>query len=116
MVKIKRGDHVLTVTSGAYKTIFKPMGYKVVKGNYTEPEEEEKVAEVEQTEEPDDPEQEEQDEEPDEEEEEDSGLDEKPLSEMNKTELKEYAEQLGIDAEGLSKQEIRKAILKAIKD
>lgn len=96
MVKIKRGDLTLTVTQGAYLHIYKALGYSIVEGKGGEnPPALESV---------------------------DSGIDyaaleEKPLSDMNFKELKDYAAHLGIDTTGMiNKKEVRTAIIEYIRN
>lgn len=92
---ITDGQKTLSVTKGAYRSFFKELGFKPVT-----------PMPVEQPE----------DMEPDEE----TMLDElyeKPLSEMDFSELKLYAESLGLNANGLkSKRELREAIRAAEQD
>lgn len=88
MVKITNGDEILLVTNGAFKSQFKPNGWRIV-------EEEEKVAKdqvvlVEGDEPP---------------------VIEKPLSEMTAKELKAKAKELGIDiSSATNKSEARKML------
>lgn len=95
MVTIEKDGHRLKVSAGAYNDIYKAIGYKVVgkketAGQYGpsgEVETEEQDDEMEDTM-------------------------EKPVSEMNFRELQAYADYLGIDAEGMTKKELRTEILK----
>lgn len=122
MVTIQRAGHVLTVSKGAFKTLYRPMGYVIV-GDEGEPEaspapgkeitppdtgdgseddlssgEDEVQDDGEDTDEDQD----------------DEDLEEKPLSEMNFKELKAYAKRRGINVNGMSsKKEVREAILEA---
>ena len=92
MIKIKRGTHELEVTKGAFKSIFAPAGYIVV---------EQPAKALETPEGGEEPELEE----------EQQDLSEKPLSEMSFNELKEYAEQLGIQTSGMrTHQQLKRAI------
>lgn len=116
MIKIKRGDSVLTVTTGAYKNYYKHLGYEPVgvakssenpeQGNThtsddsqhseetTQPSGDENAlgGEPEGTTDEDDA---------DEEEDEDTvDLSEIPLSELSHSQLFEYADQLGLEYEG----------------
>lgn len=98
MVKIKNGDKVMTVTRGAYNSIFKDMGFIMVHEAKTpktfdeDAEEDTEGAEME----------------------EETQLEEKPLSEMNFNELKEYASQLGIPTAGMrTRKELKEAIQQA---
>jgi hypothetical protein len=112
MVEIKRGDHTLSVTMGAFRAVYKSMGY-VLAGSeegHTAPSAPEvgtnthssETAPVDEPEADDDTEAEEEEE-----------LEEKPVSEMSFRELKEYAFDLGINPKGMSSKELRKAILEA---
>lgn len=117
MVKIKRGTHVLTVTAGAFKRLYQPMGYAIVEaegGRVASPAPDE-VATPPADENPvqDDSEdiEEESDEDPEDDDAEEDELDEKPIGEMSFKELKEYASRHGINVNGMtSKQEVRRAI------
>lgn len=125
MVKIKRGTHVLTVTTGAFKRLYQPMGYAIVEAEggrvaspapdevVTPPADENPVqddSEDPEEESDEDPE-EESDEDPEEDDDEEDELDEKPIGEMSFKELKEYASRHGINVNGMtSKQEVRRAI------
>lgn len=120
MVKIERAGHTLTVTRGAFNTLYRPLGYVIV-GTEGEPEaspisDEAITPPVDDAGSEDDQgsiedEDNEADEEQDDEEED---LDEKPLSEMNFKELKAYAKRRGINTNGMSsKKEVREAILEA---
>ena len=119
MIKIKKGDSVLTVTRGAYTNYYKSLDYKVLRASKTAD-----ISEQEFTHpEPDsahlgDPSQlnitpSDDSDEPDEEEELD--LSEIPLGEMTGTQLKQYAEQLGLETEGLKKRELRELIRNHLK-
>lgn len=92
MIKIKRGTHELEVTQGAFKSIYAPAGYTAVAQPVEMPETFDEVEEPEF-------------------EEEEPELAEKPLSEMNFNELKEYAAQLGIQTSGMrTRRELKQAI------
>ena len=103
MVTIQRAGHVLTVSKGAFKTLYKPMGYVIV-GDEGEPEA--SPAPGKEITPPDtgdgsedylssgEDESDGADADPDDEE--DADLEEKPLSEMNFKELKAYAKRRGI--------------------
>ena len=119
MVTIQRAGHVLTVSKGAFKTLYKPMGYVIV-GDEGEPEA--SPAPGKEITPPDtgdgsedylssgEDESDGADADPDDEE--DADLEEKPLSEMNFKELKAYAKRRGINTNGMSsKKEVRDAIL-----
>ena len=117
MVKIKRGTHVLTVTAGAFKRLYQPMGYAIVEaeGGHTASPAPDEVATPPADENPvqDDSEdiEEESDEDPEDDAAEEDELDEKPIGEMSFKELKEYASRHGINVNGMtSKQEVRRAI------
>ena len=117
MVKIKRGAHVLTVTLGAFKRLYQPMGYAIVgaEGGRTASPAPDEVVTPPADENPvqDDSEdtEEESDDEPEEDDAEEDELDEKPIGEMSFKELKEYASRHGINVNGMtSKQEVRRAI------
>ena len=122
MVTIERAGHVLTVTQGAFKALYKPMGYVIV-GTEGEPEAspvpaevttppvDEDGSEADQTSEEDEVQ---DDGEDTDEDQDDEDLEEKPLSEMNFKELKAYAKRRGINVNGMSsKKEVREAILEA---
>ena len=119
MVTIQRAGHVLTVSKGAFKTLYKPMGYVIV-GDEGEPEaspapgKEITLPDTGDGSEDDlssgEDESDGADADPDDEE--DADLEEKPLSEMNFKELKAYAKRRGINTNGMSsKKEVRDAIL-----
>lgn len=124
MVTIKRGEHSLRVTRGAFLHLYKGMGYTIVGteedltvpsapgGEITLPEDDgvsEDDSESGEDEVTDDDTEEDEDEEDE--------LEEKPISEMNFKELKEYAARLGINTNGMSsKKDIRTAILEAEED
>lgn len=111
MVTIKRGEHTLVVTMGAYKSLYKSMGYVLTGAREdsrsssapvrvtTDPDyDEDCVSEPESYEE-----------------EVNDDMEEKPLSEMSFKELKDYADRLGINTNGVSsKKEIRMAIRKLV--
>lgn len=120
MIKIKKGDSVLTVTRGAFNNYYKGLGYKVLRAPrtgeslgevITHPEEDShvsgdlsqlKITPDEGHDEPED-------------EEEDLDLSEIPLSEMTGQQLRQYAEQLGLKTEGLKKRELRELIRNHLK-
>lgn len=122
MVTIERAGHVLTVTQGAFKALYRPMGYVIV-GDEGEPEAspspgKEITPPVDEDGSEDDSSSEEdensdENEDPDDDQDDDD-LEEKPLSEMNFKELKAYAKRQGINVNGMSsKKEVREAILEA---
>lgn len=119
MLKIHLNGRTLTVTKGAFKSLYAPLGYEIIgtEGDTDVPlgpgnenaqgmqhdGSEDDLSPIEHDNMPDD----------DEPDDEDEDLDEKPLSEMSFKELKDYAAQLGFNANGLSsKKEIRDLILK----
>lgn len=92
MLKITNGSEILIVTSGAYKSQYKPIGWEIVKEELkTEPvfvagDDEDEV------------------------------IPEKPLSEMTGKELKAKAKELGVDiSSAQSKAEARKMLADVIK-
>ena len=117
MIRIQKGSSELTVTRGAYKNFYSKMGYTPVaeaptpenfEEEYTHLEEDSPVLE-DPTQLRTDPEETAESEESLESEELD--LSEIPLSDMTSDQLREYAEQLGIDpTEYPSRKELRKAI------
>lgn len=123
MIKIKKGDSVLTVTRGAYTNYFKDLGYRVVRATKT-PETLEGVS-IHPDKDSDlsgdlsqlkiflEDESDELTEEDEEEEELD--LSEIPLSEMTGSQLRQYAEELGLPYEGLKKRELRELIRNNLK-
>lgn len=118
MVRIKRGGHELTVTVGAFKRLYQPMGYSIVMGteggHTASPAPDEVVTPPEdETPDEDDSESEEEEvsEDAEDEDEAEDELEEKPIGEMSFKELKEYASRHGINVNGMtSKQEVRRAI------
>lgn len=122
MVTIERAGHVLTVTQGAFKALYRPMGYVIVgaeggpeaspvPGGVTTTPADEDGSEDDQTSEEDEVQ---DDGEDTDEDQDDEDLEEKPLSEMNFKELKAYAKRRGINVNGMSsKKEVREAILEA---
>lgn len=113
MVKIYKGEMTLTVPNGSYEKQFKPNGWS--KENSKETIGSDIMSE--ETMRPETPEtteeipEENQEDEWDEEESIESDLEEKPLSEMNREELLEFARIKGINVEGLGKNvQIREAI------
>lgn len=122
MVTIERAGHVLTVTQGAFKALYRPMGYVIVgtegepkaspgPDEVTTPPTDEDGSEDDQTSEEDEVQ---DDGEDTDEDQDDEDLEEKPLSEMNFKELKAYAKRRGINVNGMSsKKEVREAILEA---
>lgn len=98
MIRIKRGTHTMSVTRGAFKSVYKPMGYEELeaeKPNETNSEHDDGYEDADT-----------EDEEP--------VLDEKPLGEMSFNELKEYATQLGLATSGMrTRRELKEAIQQA---
>lgn len=131
MVTIRKGDHSLRVTRGAFLNLYKPMGYVLdgavedsnvlpapgegnTPGNVHEDPEED-LKDEEDDPEGEDPDTDEPEDEPEEDPEDD--LDEKPLSEMNFKELKARASAMNIDINGMtSKKEVRNAILEMMEE
>lgn len=130
MVTIQRDKHTLTVTRGAFLGIYKPLGYTIM----GEPGDDDSVSQACPcgTATPDDeldthesPESNEANtdgpnsyndayltgEAPDEASEEEDPVDEKPMGEMSFKELKQYAETMGLNANGYSsKRDLKEAI------
>lgn len=122
MVYIKKGAHTALVSMGAFKNLYEPMGYVIVRAGEadTAPLAPDKGVTPVDAKKPvtDAPEVTEDavdsyvDEDGDEEDE----LEEKPLSEMNFRELKTYASRLGLNVNGVnSKRELKTLIIKATK-
>lgn len=118
MVTIERAGHVLIVTQGAFKALYRPMGYVIV-GTEGEPEaspgpDEVTTPPADEDVSEDDSSSEEDENSDEDEDQDDEDLEEKPLSEMNFKELKAYAKRRGINVNGMSsKKEVREAILEA---
>lgn len=125
MVTIRKGAHSLRVTQGAFLRLYKPMGYTVdgaegdlsvppaPDGNGTTPgTDDSSEDELEDPEDEGTTESEDEEETEDESDDEDD-LDEKPISEMSTRELRQYAENLGIDTDGLN---TRNKLLRAIRE
>lgn len=118
MLKIKRGNSVLTVTAGAYKNFYKHLGYEPVgvAKNGENPEEENTHPHDDSqpcgdsTHETDEEEDFSGDEVEDSEDEAD--LSEIPLGEMSLEQLHAYAEQLGLDHEELSSRKKLRALIR----
>lgn len=118
MLKIKRGNSVLTVTAGAYKNYYKHLGYEPVgvAKNGENPEEENTHPHDDSqhcgdsTHETDEEEDFSGDEVEDSEDEAD--LSEIPLGEMSLEQLHAYAEQLGLDHEELSSRKKLRALIR----
>ena len=98
MVTIKNGDNIHVVTEGAYKEIFSKLGYEIISGK------EEVSAET-----PIDMDDNAMSEE---EMEFILGVEEKPISQWSKTEVKKYAELKRIDITGTKNVNEAKAIIK----
>ena len=121
MVHIKKGAHTALVSMGAFKNLYEPMGYVIVRAGEatTAPLAPDKGVTPVDAKKPatDAPEATEDvvdsdDEDGDEEDE----LEDKPLSEMNFRELKTYASRLGLNVNGVnSKRELKTLIIKATK-
>lgn len=126
MVTIRKGDHSLRVTQGAFLRLYKPMGYTVdgaegdtlvppaPDGVGTTPDADDSIKDdSEDDEDESSTGSEDDDEETEEESEPEDDLDEKPISEMSTRELRRYAENLGIETEGLNS---RNKLLRAIRE
>lgn len=123
MIKIKRGDTVLTVTHGAYKNYYKHLGYEPIGVAQTaENPGEENTHLTEDSQHCGDPTQLKTDEDTLDDEgeeftdeegaEEEVDLSEIPLSEMGRDQLREYADQLGLDHDGLRKKSELRALIR----
>ena len=118
MIKIKKGDTVLTVTNGAYKNYYKHLGYEPVGVAQTvENLGEENTHPTDDSQQLGDPTQLKIDEDTDvdeaveDEEDDEPDLSEIPLGEMKLSQLIAYAEQLGLEHDGTpNKKELRKLI------
>lgn len=114
MIVIKKGSKRLKVTKSAYKNFYKNAGWKKVSDTETKVTNEVPVEATEDLTEPSTEDAEvieDDDEDWDEEDEEPS----KPLSEMNRAELEEFAGKLGVSLAGLStNKQIREAIKAAM--
>lgn len=123
MIKIQKGDSILTVTQGAYLNYFEDLGYRVLRAT-RKPDSLEGVSiqsdkdsavsgdlsQLNITPEGD------SDEFPEEgEDEEELDLSEIPLGEMTGPQLRQYAEELGLPYEGLKKRELRELIRNHLK-
>lgn len=122
MITINRDSHTIQVTKGAYKQIYKPLGWIVVEEESSIEKEailNEDANTQDETKSEDlpidlEPEKDSEDDE-DTSAEEDEELLEKPLSSMNLKELYKYAELVGVSLEsGLSKSSAREAIKNAL--
>lgn len=98
MVTIKNGNNIHVVTEGAYKEIFSKLGYEIISGK-------EEVS-IETPIDVDDNAMSEEDEEFI------LGVEEKPISQWSKTEVKKYAELKRIDITGTKNVNEAKAIIK----
>ena len=98
MVTIKNGDNIHVVTEGAYKEIFSKLGYEIISGK-------EEVS-IETPIDVDDNAMSEEDMEFI------LGVEEKPISQWSKTEVKKYAELKRIDIIGTKNVNEAKAIIK----
>lgn len=123
MVQIRKGHTILTVTRGAYNNYYKHLGYEpvaVAKSNenpgcdVTQPDgDSHHLGDPTQQESGEETPYEEEDTVTDEEaENEESELSEIPLSEMGSSQLHEYAEQLGLDHEGIRKKSELRALIR----
>lgn len=118
MVRIKKGNHTLSVTWGAFFSLYESMGYAITETEGDEavppvsdkavPQSEPKNGSEDDSDPVDDDDGVPVDDGYDDE---DPDLEEKPLSEMDFKELKEYASRLGIRTNGMnSKKDLRVAI------
>lgn len=114
MVNIKRGEHILTVSMGAYRNVYKAMGYSIVgaeEGHKAPsaparthvPSMEKALTEDSAKPDTDDEGEDLEDDEPQE---------EKPLGEMDMDELVAYADRLGIDHEGVRYKKDMRALIR----
>lgn len=123
MIKIKRGDSVLTVTAGAFNNYYRHLGYEPVSvAKSDENSDHENTHPTDGSQQPGNSTQQPGGEEASDDEEEDSltddegdedevDLSEIPLSEMNLEQLCAYADQLELDHDGISsKKALRKLI------
>ena len=98
MVTIQKGQTILTVTQGAYTNLYKPLGYTITNDQNTQLSgfsyDNDQAIHTD-----------------------DCDMDgEKPVSEMSARELRDYANRLGLNINGINgKKELRKAILQAIR-
>lgn len=119
MITITNGVRAMTVSKGAFKTLFEPNGWKIASLTDEKLNAEDFISEDEKEPEssnlpplvpPEDEDEEEVEEEEDEEV-------EKPISEMTVEELKEYAHELGLDiSKAKNKKELRHMISSAIEE
>lgn len=117
MLTIKKDDTVLTVTVGAFKGLYKGLGFRPVSGGSIKPSpiDQENIPSNGNTDLEDDSGTSDNDINEDTDDEED--LSEIPFGEMNFKQLKTYARQLGIDTTGITdKRELRKVIRNASKN
>lgn len=118
MVKCKRGNSVIQVTEGAYKTIFEPQGYVLLgdkqKKEHKAPVAPEAKKEEVKAEEPEEEQVEEVETEEVEEEpvDEFAALLEKPIGQWSNNEVKKFAEAKGIDITGTKNAREAKARIK----
>lgn len=109
MVKIAKGNKVKTTSFSSFENFYKNSGWELVEGSSNKTEEVKPAKKVKEPEIIDEPTDDEWEDAMDDEEV------EKPLSEMNNAELKEYAAKYGIDITGLnSNKQIREAIKAAM--
>ena len=123
MIKIKRGDSVLTVTTGAYKSYYKHLGYEPVgvaknsenldqENTHSHEDSQQLEDSTQLTEDEDDSTDEEEEDFTEEEEEEEVDLSEIPLGEMDLDQLHAYAEELGLEHEEITSKKKLRAIIR----
>ena len=115
MIKIQKGDTVLTVTRGAYANYYKHLGYEAVcVAKTSENPGEENTHPHDDSQQHEDSTQLKSDEDTFEEEpvDEEPDLSEIPLGEMTFNQLCEYADQLGLDHDGIRKRSELRALIR----
>lgn len=117
LITINKNGKELSVTKGAYNSIFKKQGW--LAGKYVEPEEEPEYEEDEYESEDEYTSGEENDsEEEDDDEDSENEIEQlllKPVSEMNTKEIIIMAEHFGINRKGKKKEEVKELLLKEMK-
>lgn len=123
MIQVKKGNHCLTVTRGAFENFYKQLGYELVGVDEShENSGQEFTHQQEDSQQPGNPTQQETDEEDsvepedgDEEQDDDENdidLSEIPLGELSHSQLFEYADQLGLEYEGTPGAEALRALIR----
>ena len=125
MIKIKRGDSVLTVTTGAYKSYYKHLGYEPVgvaknsenpdqENTHSHDDSQQLEDSTQLTEDEDDSNDEEEEDFTEEEEDSDEEVDlsEIPLGEMDLDQLHAYAEELGLEHEEINSKKKLRALIR----